>query len=193
MRLFERLGLDVALTGDILEEYARGRSALWYWRQVLIALWLGIWNTILDHKLLALRAVAIGSAANYVFSFLYWRFLRPFLPAVAPVSIRWWITTLSFILLTQSVTGWIVARTHRAHPIPMVSVFAIWLVLWGVVGSIDLSWAGTLLVDSIDQPRFRPYLARYLAEALVPLFAEVAGLHLGGMVAAASKARSGMV
>ncbi len=31
--LFERLGLDVALTGDLLEECQRGRSAIWYWRQ----------------------------------------------------------------------------------------------------------------------------------------------------------------
>ena len=35
--LFERVGLDVALSGDLLEERERRRSAIWYSRQVLIA------------------------------------------------------------------------------------------------------------------------------------------------------------
>ena len=35
--MFDRLDLDSALAGDLLEERARGRSALWYWRQVVIA------------------------------------------------------------------------------------------------------------------------------------------------------------
>ena len=184
--LFERLGLDVALIGDLLEECARGCSAIWFWRQVLIAVWTGTWGAILDHKVLALRAVATGCATNYVFLFLYGRFLQPLLPlGVGPI--RSWITTLSFILLTQSVTGWVVARTHRAHPVPMVSVFAIWSVLWGVVGGIDFSYAGMLLVDSFDQPRCRPYLARYLTGVFVPILAVVVGLLLGGIVGARPK------
>jgi hypothetical protein len=178
--LFERLGLDVALAGDLLEECARGRSVIWYWRQVLIAIWVGTWGDILDHKVLALRAVATGCATNYVLWFLYQRFLQSLLPLGPTVSAISWITNLSFILLTQSVTGWVVARTHRAHAIPMVSVFAVWLVLWSVV-SIDFSYTRMLLVDSFDQPRFRPYLARYLTGVLVPILAVVVGLLLGGI------------
>ena len=53
--IFERLGLDVALAGDLLEERACGRSAIWYWRQVLIAIWIDIWVAIRDHKVLAVR------------------------------------------------------------------------------------------------------------------------------------------
>ena len=64
--MFERLGLDVALAGDLLEECARRRSTIWYWRQVLIAIWIGIWSTIFAHKLLALRAVGTGCAVNGV-------------------------------------------------------------------------------------------------------------------------------
>ena len=30
--LFERLGLDAALAGDLIEECAAGRSVFWYWR-----------------------------------------------------------------------------------------------------------------------------------------------------------------
>jgi hypothetical protein len=42
--IFERLGLDVALAGDLLEERARGRSTTWYRRQVLFAICTGIWG-----------------------------------------------------------------------------------------------------------------------------------------------------
>jgi len=38
--LFELLDLDVALTGDLLEERARGRSAIWYWTRVPTAVWI---------------------------------------------------------------------------------------------------------------------------------------------------------
>jgi hypothetical protein len=74
--MLERLGLDVALAGDLLEERARARSAIWYWRQVLIAILIGIWGAIRDHKVLALRAVATGCAANSVWTFLWWKFLH---------------------------------------------------------------------------------------------------------------------
>jgi hypothetical protein len=30
---------EEALAGDLIEQYARGRSRLWYWQQVLIAIW----------------------------------------------------------------------------------------------------------------------------------------------------------
>lgn len=49
--IFERLGLDVALAGDLLKERARGRSSIWYWRQV-----------------------AAGCAANAVWYFLWAKF-----------------------------------------------------------------------------------------------------------------------
>jgi hypothetical protein len=69
--MFDRLDLDGALAGDLLEERARGRSKVWYWRQVLIAIWTGIWSTVFAHKVLALRAVATGCAVNGVWLFLW--------------------------------------------------------------------------------------------------------------------------
>ena len=74
--MFDRLGLDGALAGDLLEERARGRSSVWYWRQVLVAVWTGIWSTVFAHKVLALRAVATGCAANAVWLFLWMKFLH---------------------------------------------------------------------------------------------------------------------
>jgi hypothetical protein len=184
--LFERLRLDPALTGDLLEERARGRSAAWYWRQVLIALWIGFWGAIRDHKLLALRAVATGCATNYLFLLLWWRFLDPLPNPGSMVSIVHWIPGLSIILLTQSATGWIVARTHRAQPVPMVLVFAIWLTLWYAYDNfsmVHMLIVRMLLVDSIDQPRIR----RYLALCLAPMFVTIVGLLVGGVSGARPK------
>ena len=178
--LFECLGLDVALTGDLLEECARGRSVIWYWRQVLVGIWAGTWGAIFDHKVLALRAVATGCAVNGAWLFLWLKFLHIGLPGLPTISLET-IATLSIILFTQVVTGWVVARTHRAHAIPMVLAFAIWLVLWYLGGTF--SEGQRLMVNSIDQSRFRPYLVWYL----MPISTEVAGLLLGGMVGARPK------
>jgi hypothetical protein len=170
--LFERLGLDGALAGDLSEEWARGRSTIWYWKQVLIAIWIGIWGAILGHKVLALRALATGCAVNAVWLFLWSKFLHLGLPVSPPDTKRLTIESaacLSIILLTQTLTGWIVARTHRRHAIPMVVVFVTWLVLWYVGGTL-----------SGNEPRFLPHLAWYLT----PISTVVAGLLIGGIVGA---------
>jgi hypothetical protein len=168
--MFDRLDLDGALAGDLLEERARGRSIVWYWSQVLIAIWTSIWSTVFAHKLLALRAVATGCAANGVWLFLWMKFLHLGLPLSPPDTKRLMIQSVAcllIILLTQTLTGWIVARTHRAHAIPMVVVFATWLVLWYVGGTL-----------SGNEPRFLPHLAWYLT----PIAVEIAGLLCGGIL-----------
>jgi len=178
--LFERLGLDTALAGDLIEECAAGRSAFWYWCQVSAAVWVGVWGGILNHKLLTLRAIATGCAVNAVWLYLWTRFLHFGLTRTASLDS---FVSLLAILLTQTVTGWIVGRTHRAHAMPMVCAFVIWLLVWAL-GSADFPHLRMLVVDSLDQPRFRPYLARYLVWSFVPIFVEFAGLLAGGMMAA---------
>ena len=170
--LLERLGPDAALAGDILEESTRGRSTIWYWKQVLIAIWIGIWGAVLGHKLLALRALATGCAVNAVWLFLWSKFLHLGLPVSPPGTKRLIIQSVAcllIILLTQTFTGWIVARTHRPYAIPMVVVFVTWLVLRYVAGTLSGS-----------EPGFLPHLAWYLT----PISTEVAGLLMGGILGA---------
>ena len=175
--ILERLGIDSSLAGDLLEECSRGRSTFWYWKQVLVAIWTGVGSAILAHKLLALRAVATGCAVNGLWLFLWSRVVPVNLPATPRISLGS-MTSLLLILLTQAVTGWVVDRTHRAHAVPMVLVFAVWLAAWYFAGS--LSDASRLLVDSMDQPRFRIYLAWYFT----PVTLEFVGLLLGGLAGA---------
>jgi hypothetical protein len=172
--LLERLNLDPAIAGDLLEERANGRSGAWYWTQVSGVICINLWSGIRDHKLLALRAVAFGCAMNYGFHLLVVEFLaaRLNLPEFA-----WYF----IVLLTEILAGWVVARTHRALPMPMVVAFVMWLVLW-FAGNLALdAEAGRLLLNSIDQPRFRPYFGWYLARYVMMISTEVAGLLLGGI------------
>jgi hypothetical protein len=177
IRLLERLDLDVALTGDLLEECERGRSAIWYWRQVLTAVWIGIWGAVRDHKVLAVRAMATGFAieASMIFLWNHWG------PDLSIYSLANWIFQFWVVVVTQVATGWVVARTHRAHPIPMVFVFLIFFLLWDV--GWNLPWVRMALVDSIHQSRFRPYLAMYLMN----MFTATAGILLGGILGARPK------
>jgi hypothetical protein len=175
--VFESLGLDLALAGDLIEESACGRSPIWFWRQVLLGIWVGVWSMVFDHKMLALRAILTGCAVNGIWLFLWTQFLRIGLPAHPVISLEA-VMTLSVILLTQIATGWIVARTHRPYAIPMVCAFALWLVLWFLGSSVPE--AARLVTDAIDQPRFRSYLVWLFT----PILIEVAGLLVGGMAGA---------
>jgi hypothetical protein len=170
--LFARLGLDVALTGDLLEECAGGRSTIWYWRQVLIAMWTGIWGAIREHKLLTLRAIATGFAIELLLIYL-WQFT----PDSPLSSVDIWLVGIPTTLLAHAATGWIVARTHRAHPVPMASAFLVCLLLWYV--SRTFSAVRTIQVDSLTQPEARPYLALYIVTILVTIVGILGGSLLG--------------
>jgi len=175
--LFERLDLDAALTGDLLEERDLGRSAIWYWRQVLVAVWIGIWRAVRQHKLLTLRAVLTGFAIESTIISLW----SQWGPDLSIYSLLNWVFQFSAAVVTQVATGWVVGRTHRAHPIPMVFVFLISFLLWDVAS--NFSWIRMAVVGSIDQPRFRPYLGMYLMNMCIA----TVGVLLGAILAARPK------
>ena len=58
------------LAGDLVEEYRRGRSVAWYWRQVIVAILVGCGNDIRAHKLLTVRALITGWATLILSSYL---------------------------------------------------------------------------------------------------------------------------
>lgn len=179
--LFECLGIDSALAGD-LEECAREHSGVWYWRQVFTAMWTGTWDIILHHKLLSARAVATGSAVNFVW-LLLWRSFVPYpgFPVTPVVSVRL-IPYFAILLAAQLVTGWIVARTHRAHAVPMVMVFGIWLMAWFAVDEVPLMRALLAYSDLANDAGLTGLYLRSLAWSCLPEFAVVTGLLSGGLI-----------
>lgn len=170
--IFELLGLDDALAGDLLEEHALGRSGIWYWRQVLIAILISIYRDIRDHKVLALRAVATGCAINSLWILLV-NFLHPWVPPLAVMRVNPLNHPLVMVILTQVATGWILARTHRPHEIPMVVMFTISL----------LPWAAGAAGDAFYEARIPPVV--YLTEVVLAQ----TGLLLGGIIGADPKGR----
>jgi hypothetical protein len=165
--LFKRAGLDVGLTGDLLEERACGRSALWYWSQVAIAMLAGVWNFVRNHKGDAFRVVAMGFALVYL-AVLAWN-LYGF--RVPDFSIEQWALQSFGVLLIGILIGWLIA--DREHPLPTVILFAICISIWFL--GRDLSWI-RLLIASVDRPMFRPEIVMFF----LTFVSQDVGLVIGG-------------
>ena len=109
-----------SLSGDLAEQYRRGRSAAWYWRQALTALVLSAVRDMRDHRLIAVRAVVMT-----------WMFLIPwiFFTGWAYGTTRFWVMDmvrgsvhledfwniyqaplLIMWCLGSAMIGWIIAR-----------------------------------------------------------------------------------
>ena len=136
-----------SLLGDLIEQYRDGRSAAWYWRQTLTAILVGVTRDIRTHKLLAIRAVAVGWVLYVVSSFpvnLLSGTIRVWtvgwLVDTGHYSFGWlfWSRRLTDTLLVFTacaISGWLVARLHRSHPAAMVFLYGASVLLfeYGVI------------------------------------------------------------
>jgi len=140
--LLERFGVkwqNEALIGDLAEEYQAGKSAAWYWWQTLVAIALAVPRDIRQHKLLALRAIAIGWILARAFGWFFGDMTTHLPPWImnhwsppaqfvfGPIMVPWSLLKLALIgwmLLKLVLIGWLVARTHRAQAAAMVLIFA---------------------------------------------------------------------
>jgi len=125
--LLTRLGPnDGALTGDLLEAYGAGRSALWYWWQVLASLFIGAGRDLRVNKWLGVHAVATFFGVQvflaYVWKMLWFKTTLSMQVQELTVAV-WgpqdplvnapyrWIFTLALFPLSL-LAGWIVAKVH---------------------------------------------------------------------------------
>jgi hypothetical protein len=59
--LLQHLGSDNGpLAGDLLEEFSEGRTAHWYWRQVMTAIFMDIPRQIWAHRTLGRRGCVLA-------------------------------------------------------------------------------------------------------------------------------------
>ena len=170
-----------ALAGDLIEEYAQGRSAAWYWRQVLIAVLIGCVSQVRRHKLLTVTAVIVGWAARYISWYavnlpaykLYAKVLADL--GLHPSSFLWRQPNTHPLLLLPLVdgflSGWLVARLHRTHRTAMVLAYLTTVLLYSFPEGLRLT------LDSFSNSRFLPYL---LVHALNYSLLTV-GILLGGL------------
>jgi hypothetical protein len=125
-----------SLLGDLIEQHQQGRSDIWYWRQVLVAILVGNAHDLAAHRMLALRALAIGWTLYYLFSFpVTWaggfaeNWVSQQVIVCEPGSFwcQFWRNQFSVELLIYvagAVSGGIVARLHHKHWVAMLSVYA---------------------------------------------------------------------
>jgi hypothetical protein len=172
--LLVRLGpADESFVGDLVEEYAAGRSRPWYWRQVLSAILLGSVRHVRTHPLRAFGGVATGWA-TLLFFFLFgdqiapglaawlWGWdrqaayqtgeWRPFTAAALAVSYT------GFALSALAVAGW---RRQDAGP-PLIAYAISMLVILA---------ASAVLIEVLSQLHGRvpvPHTLFYLISVALP-------------------------
>lgn len=169
------------LAGDLIEEYRRGRTVGWYWRQVLMAILVGCGDEIRTHKLLTVRALVTGWAALILYGHLiglplyklYSRALGGL--GLGPLWFWWWHYYTYPVVLVPCIggflSGWLVARLHRTCRVTVVTVYA------ASVLFTSLPEVFRLATNSLSNSRFVPYLLSYsLTESLF-----VVSILLGGL------------
>jgi hypothetical protein len=121
-----------ALLGDLIEQYAGGRSRAWYWRQVFLALVISASREGRTRKLQAVSAIIIGyviaASLCYFSTSLAARFV---------VGYKAYLVFLPLTFFSAAVSGWIV---RRSHPRPMVVIYAGFCVVASVVAFALYAW-----------------------------------------------------
>ena len=133
-----------SLIGDLVQRHRHGRSALWYWRQALLAISVDVVRDIRGHRLLAMRAVAVGFTVYLLSAFpilwlsqwlssmrktpLIW--VQNWLLETGHDSLRLWSFQLipfwlpeGLVYIAAALSGWVVARLNSRHATGMVCAY----------------------------------------------------------------------
>ena len=181
--LLDRLGpRDDGIDGDFAEEWQAGRSALWYWRQVVVAVAFQMAADARQHWIVVVRGILTGLLVLYTFGLI-----------VAAVSalFKWWILLypsgvilmqyqagflihIANLICASVVAGWVIARLHDRHR----AVVILGLVLTLGVLAVSNERFFFLIRNSMGHERFVPYLMGYLIQSAVVM----TGVLIGGLV-----------
>jgi hypothetical protein len=115
---------DPCLSGDLIEEYRDRQSIAWYWKQAILAVSVYSTSQILEHKWLAIRAIATGWLFWFVVINMGMRgMVHPWMDAVAPRGVYQLVAYAVWLS-----NGWVIGRLHRPYSTAMVGAYALWLV-----------------------------------------------------------------
>jgi len=180
--LMEKLGSDPRndqIVGDLIEQYERGRSRFWFWRQVVAAVVTSFFNQIRSHWLLALGAVLIGwcvwSILNTGLTMGLDMLVNPWetrLPTLA--GLIWWTAWLA----NRAISGWIIGRFYGKGRVAFVLLFSFTVFVWKAKifqwpFYLDYEWPLRLILNTHEDVRFLPALVSMI---LAPLFVLLGGL-----------------
>jgi hypothetical protein len=114
-----------SLIGDLAEQYEHGRSAAWYWRQVLTAILVGTARDICDHKRFAAGAALIA-----------------------------WLIVIPWVEITWTLYLWVSDKWIYAWTNSSLVLFEFWIPFGGglplvwCVGSAAIGWGSARLSGS---------------------------------------------
>jgi hypothetical protein len=146
--LLERLGTSgrfEPLIGDLTEQFAQGRSRLWYWRQALGATAIHLVGILRAHGPSFLAALVVGCILNALLEHCCSLTFQPVYQNLAAVKLRPWSTdallhlagmmanTLSWCAICIT-SVWVVTRVHRSNPRAVLLAFVAALLAQRVPG-----------------------------------------------------------
>ncbi|MGA9623048.1 MAG: hypothetical protein WBQ65_01150 [Bryobacteraceae bacterium] len=159
------------IAGDLLEEFNKGRSAAWYWRQALVAIVAGCASEVRHHRVLAARAILITWAANYG-ALLLGRLEMIELSERHFLAYNPQLAVWAICFLGSLASGLIVALLHRGHRNAMLLTGAAGLLGWALMAILFFRAA------SLQHP-----LLQIIAEAsIVDYLVILAGFAIGGFL-----------
>jgi hypothetical protein len=153
--LLQCCGADEALIGDLIEQYARKRSPMWYWHETVVAMFVCCGRTIVTHKWLALRAIVTGWTVWFLCDVVVARSVERLALEGGTLSSHMWMTydNVAIPLVSYSgwvANGWIIGRLHRPYQAAMVLVYG------GFSLVIGAPIVFRLVVAVVGQPRYEP-------------------------------------
>jgi hypothetical protein len=155
-----------AILGDLLERFEQGESRSWFWRQTLATVAYGFRQAVRDHGAPFAGAVVLtvvlyfaGEAGNSWISRHLIHFQTHRLLEIDPHwnrRLSWGIAFLMLDLfrttLCAGVSGWLIARLHRAYPRAIVLVGAL------VILTLRLPQTLRIAEGLLTHSRFLEYL-----------------------------------
>jgi hypothetical protein len=163
-----------SLIGDLDEQFARGHSSLWYWRQVLSAILVGVIGDLREHPVLVIRSVVLtwavviawveSTLALYLWVSENW--VNAWVPSSGVLFEFWHPFGGGLCLLwcvSSAVSGWVSARRSGNHQAAMVITSALAQIPWTLWWSRGV-W---LYPEGIADSPARIWLPNYVWAAVV--------------------------
>ena len=178
-----------SLIGDLTEEYAHGRSAFWYWRQVLVAVLTSYLRYLRLHGMTFLGAVALGAVGVegcitlvHWLSDLMWREeLATYGAALSAADLQsmelilFWGAWTPLTAVIYFVLARLIAASHSPHPNWVVGIFILLILI------SRLPWTVRLFLVATSDTRCLSYPVQDLIATMLCVVAAWLGgsWHLG--------------
>jgi hypothetical protein len=121
-----------ALLGDLIEQYAAGRSRAWYWRQVILALVISAGREVRTRTVQSVSAVVVGYVTGASLFYFTTKLAARFVGGYTA-----YLVFLPLAFVSAAASGWIL---RRSHPRAMVPLFCCFCVVASVVAFAVYAW-----------------------------------------------------